>query len=95
MESLKDILSTLFHEGPLPFRIEDAEIWKVWEDAVGPAVAQNARPDRIRNGELRVVVSDPIWLQELQFLEAEIRERLNQSLNRHAVRKLVFRKGSL
>jgi predicted nucleic acid-binding Zn ribbon protein len=89
--SLKEVLGTLFREGGLPFNFEDALIWKVWEDVVGHAVACNAEPLWIRKGRLRVGVSDPIWLQELKFVEENIRLKLNERLGRTAVEKIEFR----
>ena len=60
---------------------------------VGPSISNNARPSWIKNGALRVRVSDPIWLQELKFLEEDIRRELNETLGREAVKKIEFRVG--
>ena len=94
MVSLKYVLSSLFSDSKLPFNPDDARIWKEWEGAVGAAIAKNAQPEWIKNGKLRVKVSDPIWLQELGFVEQTIKEKLNQKLGRRAVEKIEFRLGS-
>jgi predicted nucleic acid-binding Zn ribbon protein len=91
---LKDIISNIFAESKLPFNPNDALIWKIWDEAVGPAIAKNARPQWIKNGRLRVGVSDPIWLQELEFAGETIKEKLNGRLGREAVEKIEFRLGS-
>jgi predicted nucleic acid-binding Zn ribbon protein len=88
---LKDILTALLRDSRLPFNPEDGLIWKVWDEAVGPAIARNAQPLWIKKGRLRVKVSDPIWLQELSFAEKPIREKLNTTLGRRAVEKIEFR----
>jgi predicted nucleic acid-binding Zn ribbon protein len=88
-----DILGELMDGDHLPFHPEDAKIWRIWEEAVGPAIAQHAQPLWIKGGRLRVTVSDPIWLQELTFAERQIRDALNQRLGREAVRKIEFRVG--
>ena len=88
---IKDIISGLLNEGTLPFDLADARIWEVWAEVVGPAIARNAHPSWIKNRTLRVRVSDPIWLQELQFSEEEIRARLNRRLGREAVEVIEFR----
>ena len=93
LTALKDIIGNLLGDGTLPFNPDDANIWKVWDEIVGPAISKNARPSRIKNGMLRVTVSDPIWLQELKFLESDIREKLNSKLGRNAVEKIEFRIG--
>jgi predicted nucleic acid-binding Zn ribbon protein len=60
---------------------------------VGPAISRNARPSWIKNGKLKVRVSDPIWLQELEFVEESIREKLNTKLGRKAIDRIEFRIG--
>jgi len=91
--SLKDILTRLMGEADLPFNPADALIWKRWEDIVGSVIAEHARPVWIKGGKLKVKVSDPIWLQELGFMEEQIKEKINTHLGRKAVEKIEFRLG--
>ncbi|OPX41726.1 MAG: hypothetical protein B1H13_00575 [Desulfobacteraceae bacterium 4484_190.3] len=93
LTSLKEILDKLFKEGGLPFDMDNARIWKVWEEVVGPPVARHAKPQWIKERLLRVGVSDPIWLHELRFQEQDIREKLNAALGKKAVEKIEFRLG--
>jgi len=88
---LREVIASLLSDPSLPFTPEDALLWKVWDEAVGSAVARNAQPLWIRKGLLRVKVSDPIWLQELSLAESSIRENLNERLGRRAVKKIEFR----
>jgi len=91
---LKDVIASIFGDSKLPFNPDDAWIWKVWDEVVGDPIADHARPSWIKDGRLRVKVSDPIWLQELEFVEETIKERLNTKLGRKAVKKIEFRIGS-
>ncbi|MBW2616153.1 MAG: DUF721 domain-containing protein [Deltaproteobacteria bacterium] len=91
---LKDVIANLLNDGSLPFNPDDANIWRVWNEVVGPAISKNARPLWIKNGKLKVIVSNPIWLQELQFVEKDIMEKLNGKLGRKAVEKIEFRVGA-
>ncbi len=93
LTSLKDIIGNLLSNGSLPFNPDDADIWNFWDEVVGSAVSKNTRPSRIRNGMLRVTVSDPVWLQELQFIGESLREKLNDKLGRNAVKRIEFRIG--
>lgn len=88
---LKDIIAELLGSTNLSFNPEDATIWRVWDDVAGETIARNAQPLWIKNGRLRVKVSDPIWLQELSFMEENMRNRLNERLGRKAVEKIEFR----
>jgi len=58
------------------------------ERVVGPTIAAHARPERMKRGVLFVAVDSAEWMQELQFLKHELRERLNARLGRPAVRAL-------
>ena len=91
---LKDILSALLADSKLPFNPQDATIWRIWDEVVGSAIARNAQPLWIKDRRLRVKVSDPIWLQELSYMEVSIREKLTARLGRQAVDKIEFRLNS-
>ena len=88
---IKDIISAIMTDPNLPFDPEDAFIWEIWDEIVGTEIGLNARPLWIKKGRLRVKVTDPIWLQELGFMQESIREKLNRRLGRQAVLKLEFR----
>lgn len=94
LTSLKEIIGSLMEGSALDVNPEDAMIWRIWEDAVGPVVSRNAHPLWIRRGLLRVKVSEPIWLQELGLSERAIREKLNEKLGRAAVQRIEFRLNS-
>ena len=91
---LKEIITGLLGKAELPFNPDDARIWEIWDDVVGPAIAGNAQPAWIKEGRLRVRVSDSIWRQELEFSRETIKEKLNGKLGRSAVKKIEFRLGS-
>ena len=90
MERLGDILDRAVRRLPLRQRLDDYAVWQVWDDAVGPAVARNARPERIRNGTLFVKVRAATWMQQLQYMKDIMVEKLNQRLEREAVTNIFF-----
>lgn len=49
-----------------------------WTDAVGDAVAAHVQPVKLDGDRLVVEVDDPAWATQLKFLEATLRERLEQ-----------------
>lgn len=91
LTSLRDILSNLMGDAKLPFNPNDAFIWKFWDEIVGSAIAKHAQPTWIKDGRLRVKVTDPIWLQELGFVGDDIKEKINKKLGRKAVERIEFR----
>jgi len=93
--SLKEIISGLLKDSDLPFNPADAGIWGVWKDAVGKGIAEHAHPVWIKNGCLRVNVTDSIWLQELEYVKETIIEKVNGKLGRNAVQRIDLRFGPL
>lgn len=94
LTSLKDVIANLLSGDTLPYRPDDARIWKIWDEVVGEAISKNTQPLSIKNKLLRVRVTDSIWYQELQFLESQIREKLNLALGRDAVYRIEFSVGA-
>lgn len=74
-------------------RLREAEIWRIWPDIVGAALACRAQPVRIINGTLTVAVSSAPWMQELRFMTGMMKEKLNSSLGAEVVREIVLKAG--
>ena len=74
-------------------RLREAEIWRVWPDVVGPGLVNRARPLRIINGTLTIVVSSAPWMQELRFMTGMIKDKLNSCLGAEVVRDIVLKAG--
>lgn len=74
-------------------RLREAEIWRIWPDVVGATLATRACPVRIINGTLTVAVSSAPWMQELRFMTAMMKEKLNSCLGAEVVRKIVLKAG--
>jgi predicted nucleic acid-binding Zn ribbon protein len=87
---LGDVLRTALERLPEAQRLADHAVWAHWETVVGPTLARHARPARLRGGVLVVEVDSPAWMQELQFLKHELRDRLNARLGRRALRDIFL-----
>ncbi len=74
-------------------RLREAEIWRIWPNVVGEALASRACPLRIINGTLTVAVSSAPWMQELRFMTAMMKEKLNSCLGAEVVREIVLKAG--
>ena len=92
-------LSDLLDEGlaglGLGERLRDMEIWRLWPDVVGQAIASRAQPLRIINGTLTVAVSSGPWMQELNFLKGMMKEKINSRLGGEVVREIVLKSGKV
>lgn len=85
---LGDVLRAALDRLPVAQRLDDYALWSHWDAVVGPTLALHARPERLRRGVLVVGVDGPEWMQELQFLKHQIRDKLNVRAGRAVVREV-------
>lgn len=71
-------------------RLDDYGVWPIWNETVGPTIARNAQPEKIRNGILFVKVTSPVWMHELQYMKEMIADKLNQKLRAKTVENIFF-----
>ena len=69
------------------------EVWDVWETAVGPAIAGNARPAAFKGNLLLIHVANSTWLHHLHFLEKELIAKLGQALGDERVQAIKLKIG--
>lgn len=74
-------------------RLEEAGIWRVWDETVGPQIATKARPSRFQDGVLTVRVTSAPWMQQLNFMKRDIAQRLNDRLGKDLVREIFLKAG--
>jgi hypothetical protein len=89
-----DLIASVFKGTPAAQRLKEGVIWQVWQNAVGAQIASRAKPVAIRNGVLTVVVSSSPWLQQLNFLKAELRDKLNTAIGEELVMDIYLKAGS-
>ncbi|MFQ5894371.1 MAG: DUF721 domain-containing protein, partial [Nitrospinota bacterium] len=77
---LGEVLRGLRRSAPWGARLGRGEVWRLWEEVVGPTVARVARPCDAEGGRLWVEVDGPAWLHELKLMEGTILKKLNSRL---------------
>lgn len=95
MERLGEVLEKSLKRLDLSRRLDEYGVWPIWNDMVGPTIARNAQPEKIRRGTLFVRVSSPGWMQQLQYMKEIIAEKLNQRLGAEVVKSIFFSVGKL
>ncbi|HUC86230.1 MAG TPA: DUF721 domain-containing protein [Candidatus Acidoferrales bacterium] len=89
-----DILPGLLKELRLDARQAEAEVVKVWNSLIDPAVTAHAQPANLHQGTLFVNVDNSVWLSEIvRYRRKEILERLQTSFGKSVIRKISFRIG--
>lgn len=72
-------------------RLQEQRAMLLWDDVVGPEIAQVARPDRVARGSLHVRVKTATWRHALLFHREEIRRKLNDRLGEDTVKQIVLK----
>lgn len=75
-------------------RLAAYRLWTFWADVVGAAVAARAEPAAYRDGVLSLRVAGAAWMQELQFMKDDLRQRLNARLGAELIRDIYFVSGA-
>ncbi len=70
-------------------------VGEIWEQAVGPQVADHCRPVALRGGLLEVRVDSSVWCQQLQLQAPQILASLREVLEGEAPNELRFSVGPL
>jgi predicted nucleic acid-binding Zn ribbon protein len=71
------------------------QLRQVWENVVGPPIADNAKPFAVNGSLLLVHVSSSAWLHQLHFLKTELLEKLNLGLTEKKIEDIKFKIGPL
>jgi len=68
----------------------DQNIRNAWNKAVGPQIAAQTRPNRLRKDTLFIKVSNSIWMHQLQFMKQDIIDKTNKILGREMIKDIHF-----
>lgn len=75
-------------------RQSEAEVVKVWNNLLDPAIVAHAQPTGVRKGTLFVTVDSNVWLSEIvRYRRKEILDRLQHSFSREFIARISFRVG--
>lgn len=89
-----DLLPAVMKDLRLDARQADAEIVKVWNALIDPAVTAHAQPANLHKGTLFVNVDSSVWLSEIvRYRRKEILDRLQHSFGKSVVQRISFRIG--
>ncbi len=86
---IKKVLKTCRHESDE----ELSQIWSLWDNIVGEAIAENARPAAFKGKLLLVHVTSSVWIHQLQFLKNSIIVKVNDTLGKELIEEIKFKIG--
>ena len=94
-QRIGSILETTLKGLEVDDQIRAYSLWGAWKEIVGEPIAQQARPQAIRNRILFVDVSHSTWIQQLQFLKTTLLDKINTYLREPLIKDLRFRLGKI
>jgi len=93
MMALDSVLKKIARDLKFEDRMEQVLLYRLWQDAVGDAVARNACPVLVRGGVLHVNVTSSVWVQQLHFLRDMLLEKINAGLSGVKINDIRFKVG--
>ena len=91
--SATDVLQGLFENGKSALSSRFM-VWKLaqrWKEVVGPTIAEHSEPDGYYKGLLYIRVRHSVWMQQLQFMKAEIIANVNRDMRYEWATDIKFR----
>jgi hypothetical protein len=89
-----DVVPKLFADLRIDHRQAEAEIVRVWNSLIDPAIVKHAQPVGVRKGTLFVVVDSSVWLSEIvRYRRKEVLDRLQHSFGPTLIQKISYRVG--
>jgi len=85
LQPIGEIVHRILKKNNIHLPTEGVLLKKAWNQAVGPMIALQTRPDRITRGALYVKVSTPVWMHQLQFLKEDILEKFKEQWQQNAI----------
>ena len=94
MHSAASLLPQVSEKIGLDRRRTEAEVGRVWNHLIDPAVTAHAQPTGLRKGTLFVSVDNNVWLSEIvRYRRKEILQRLQTAFSSDLIARISFRIG--
>lgn len=90
-EPIADTLDGVLERLGLARAVERHDVFREWEQRVGPEIARVARAHRVDGETLIVRVENSAWLNELSLRQNELLQRLNAGRRETKIGRLIFR----
>ena len=95
LSPIGEILRDQLHSRGWENKLEEQKVFSVWAEAVGDQVAEKATPRSIEKGRLTVVVSNPVWAQQLSLMKRDLLKKISKTIGEGLVKDLYFVSGTI
>ncbi len=90
-KKIKNLLDDLIEDKGWEEKIEEANIPKLWEEAVGESIAESCKAVSLKDGVLIVETESSTWRSELKFRSESIIKSLNEKIGKNIIKSIKFR----
>jgi len=91
-----DIIAGVLSRNGLSGLVEAGRVLAAWDGVVGAALTGHTKPVSFRDGVLTVFVDSAAWLFQVErFHKKLIMDKLNRTLGKPLVKRIVFRAGEV
>lgn len=91
-----ELLNLFFKNDPQALvKINENQALLAWERFVGKEASLVSKPIRIKEGELLVLVSDPLWLHQLLMVKRQLMTRFAQEFPHIKIKDIFFKRSEL
>jgi len=95
MQSLGTILQALLNPGGLSIDPIVPQVIELWSEIIPDSLRPYTCLEGLKDGTLRVLVSNPSAAQQFQFLKESLRQEINRRLNQTVVKEVRLKTGHL
>ena len=87
-QPIGEVLKDMFKEYGLERKFQQAEIGYVWNNLLGPSVANVTSKVILRNGKLTVYLDSSLVKHELTMMRSRLIAGLNEAMGKELVREI-------
>ncbi len=90
LENSSEVLKSFFQKSPLSQQFTRWRVWNEWVQLVGEQISKYSSPVKYDQGTLTLWVAHPVHMQNLQFIEFELKTKINNFVGRKWVHRLRY-----
>ncbi len=89
--TLGEAITSFYRDQGFEVRVKQADVFRLWKNIVGEAIAENAKPERFDKDILFVKVKNSAWRNELRYMSEDIRRKINELVGAEIVAYIVLK----
>lgn len=90
-QSLKEVIEAIVNQGRLKQGLTELNIKNVWNQVVGPQIANHTTDIYLKNKTLFVTLDSSVLRQEMSYGKELIVRKVNEHIGQDALEKVVLR----